>query len=145
MPIEINNDMHLAQVVTPRSNSGGGVKLIDISTDFDEITKKTGKLNRLLKSCVMNEDVTRSLTGIDRQRYQGLIYFTKTIRNLAGSNHKDLQTIEFKIKLIANQYMKLNSVHLCLPINIKKSTAKTTNIDRNMITVNNFLHTGLGK
>ena len=58
-----------AQAVTPGSYAGGGIKLITISTDFDEITKKTGKLNRLLKSGMMEEHVTRYLPGMDRLRY----------------------------------------------------------------------------
>ena len=53
--------MHLAQAVTLRSHSGGGTKLNRILTDFDEITKMIEKLNRLLKSSIMNEN-----TGSDR-------------------------------------------------------------------------------
>lgn len=40
MQAEIKNDVHLAQAVTPCSNASGGVKLIDISTDFEKITWK---------------------------------------------------------------------------------------------------------
>ena len=39
MQTKISNGMHLAVVVTSRSYSGGRVKSIDISIDFDEITK----------------------------------------------------------------------------------------------------------
>ena len=55
MPTNINEDVHHTQAIMSRSYSGGGVKLIDISTNFDEIRKKIRKLNRLLKSCVMGE------------------------------------------------------------------------------------------
>ena len=96
MHTKINNNVHLAQAVTPRSHSGSGIKLIHISTDFNEITKKIGKLNRLLKSGMVDEDVTWCLPGIDRLRYQGLIYFEKTTRDLTGSTYKDLQTVKFK-------------------------------------------------
>ena len=58
MQTKIKDDVHLAQAVTPRSHSDGGVKSINILTDFSEITKKIEKLNRLLKSGVMNEYVT---------------------------------------------------------------------------------------
>ena len=43
MQTEINNDVHLAQAVTSRKQSGGGIKSIDISTDFDEILKRQEK------------------------------------------------------------------------------------------------------
>lgn len=40
MQTKINGDVHLPQVVTPRSSYDRGVKSIDILNDFDEITKK---------------------------------------------------------------------------------------------------------
>ena len=49
----------------------------DISTYFDEIRKKIGKLNRLLKSCEMDEDLTRYLPEMNRLKCHGLIYFAK--------------------------------------------------------------------
>ena len=68
MHIEINDNVHLSQIVTQRSHSGGGIKLIKILTDFDEIThkkKEIGKPNRLLKSHMEDEDITSYLPGID--------------------------------------------------------------------------------
>ena len=56
MQSEINDDFNLPQAVRLRSHSVGDVKLIDILTDYNEITKKIGKLNRLLKSGMMNDD-----------------------------------------------------------------------------------------
>ena len=138
MQTEINNDVHLAQAVTSHKQSGGGIKSIDILTDFDEILKKIGKIDKLLKSSMMDDVVTKHLTGMDRLRHQGLIYFAKTIRDIADTTLKDLQTEEFKIKLPVGQCMNLNSVHLCFLIKVKKNTAKTKNIDVNMIIINNF-------
>ena len=40
MQTEINGNVHLAQVVTPRNHPRGGVKLIDIPTAFEEMSKK---------------------------------------------------------------------------------------------------------
>ena len=40
MQTESSNDVHLSQAVTPRSPSGGGIKSINILTNFNEITKK---------------------------------------------------------------------------------------------------------
>ena len=85
----------------------------------------------------MEQDVTRYLPGMNRLRYQGLIYFAKTMRNL--------QTLLIKIYRLSN--LKLR----CLQINMwtwmvcifpsllrLKSTANATNIDGNMITLSNF-------
>ena len=95
--------MHLAQVVTPPKQSGGGIKSIDVSTDFDEIMEKKGIANKLLKSGLIDDVVTRHLTGMDRLTSQGLIYSAKAIRDMADTTLKDLQTAKVKIKLPVSQ------------------------------------------
>ena len=84
MQSKINDDVNLPQAVTLRSHSIGGVKLIDILTDYNEVTKKIGKLNP------------------------------------ADSTYKDIDTVEFTINLSTNQYVNLNSVHLCFPSKTKR-------------------------
>ena len=121
MQSEINDDVLLTQAVKTRSHASGSVKSIDISTNFEKITNKLRKLYSLLNSAVMDEDVTKYLPGIDKLRYQGLIYFAKTIRDPSESTYKDLQTVKLKIKLPANQYVNLNSVHLCFLFKTKKN------------------------
>ena len=60
MQSEIKDDVHLAQAVAPANHSTGGIKSIDIPTDFEQITSKMKKrLNRLLSKGKMDEGVTR--------------------------------------------------------------------------------------
>ena len=110
--------MHLAQVVTPPKQSGGGIKSIDVLTDFDEIMEKKGIADKLLKSGMIDDVVTKHLTGMDRLTSQGLIYSAKAIRDMADTTLKDLQTA--KIKLPVSQCVNLNSVHMCFLIKIKQ-------------------------
>ena len=42
---EIKDNMHLAQAVTPRIHSSGGINSFDISINFEETTNKLKKLN----------------------------------------------------------------------------------------------------
>ena len=56
-----------------------------------------------------------------------------------------MQTLEFNIKLPANLYMNWNNVHICLPIQIKKSTNEANDINAVMVTVTIFLLIGLRK
>ena len=75
MQAEIKNDIDLAQGVNPCSCSRFGVKLITISTDYEEITNNSKKLNRLFENGVIDKNFTRYLTGINRLRYHELVYF----------------------------------------------------------------------
>lgn len=84
---------------------------------------------------------------MNRLRYQGLVYFATAKRDLTDSTYKDLQTVKFRIKLLVNQYVNLNSVHLCFPIKLScsKSCSKDFNYWGNMITANNFFTRQISK
>ena len=85
-------------------------------------------LQYLLRMLPLSYNVTNNLCCIDK-------------KVIADLNCIDLQTLELKINLPANQYMNWNSFHLCLPIMIKKSTNEANDLAANMITVNNFFCT----
>lgn len=73
--------MLLIQAATPRSHTSDSVRSIDISTNFEEITKKVRKLNNLLKSGVIDGNITWCLSGMDKLTYQGLVYFEDNKRS----------------------------------------------------------------
>ena len=54
----------------------------------------------------------------------------------ATSTFIDKKTFEFTIELAANAHTNYSSMCIVLPIQIKKSTDKTANV--NVITLNNF-------
>ena len=86
----------------------------------------------------MGSDLSRYLTGMLHLAYQEKIYNVTTKNIPADSTYKDLQTLGFKIKWPANQYMNWNSIHICLSIIIKIETNETNNKVSNLITVNSL-------
>ena len=114
------DEMHLRQTVDPTGNTQK-VKSIDYSTDFDDITEKVDNmLQWLLKRGVIHADLVKYLSGFLLLAKQSMIFNVKTIKWSADSTYKDLQTLDFNIKLPANQYMNWNSVHICFPMKSKK-------------------------
>ena len=75
-----------------------------------------------------NEDVHLGQT-VDPNDHTGKV---KLIDICSNSNE-----ITSKVNPI-NHYMNWNSVHICLRIQIKKSTNEANDLDAAMITVNNF-------
>ena len=67
----------------------------------------------------------------------GLILFQNTPMQ---HQHTDKNTLEFTIELAANTHTNYSSMCIVLPIQIKKSTDKTENV--NVITVNNLFVIG---
>ena len=89
----------------------------------------------------MDADLLKYLPVMLPRAYQGMIYDVRTKKVPAYSTYKNLQTLEFNIKLPENQYMNWNSVHICLPIKVKSNTNEAKDIAANMITVNySFAH-----
>ena len=56
----------------------------------------------------------------------------------ASVNYSDMKILEFIIERTANTYSNYSSMELVLSIQFTKKTAKTAQMDANMITVNNF-------
>ena len=53
-------------------------------------------------------------------------------------SYTGIEELDFQILLTDNYYMNSNSIHLCFPMKIKKSSNQSFDIDGDMITVNNF-------
>ena len=49
-----------------------------------------------------------------------------------------MEQLDFEILLTDNYYINPNSIHICFPIKIKKSSNQNSDIDADLITVNNF-------
>ena len=62
---------------------------------------------------------------------------TDTREKVAHSFDKDMEEIYFQILLTDNYCVNANSIHLCFPMKIKNSSNESSDIDEDMITVNN--------
>ena len=49
-----------------------------------------------------------------------------------------MEQLDFQILLTDNYHINPNSIHICFPIKIKKSSNQNSDIDADLITVNNF-------
>ena len=49
-----------------------------------------------------------------------------------------MEQLDFHILLTDNYNVNPNSIHICVPIKIKKKTSESSNVDSDLIPVNNF-------
>ena len=61
-----------------------------------------------------------------------------TREKVSSPSYKDKEELDFQILLTDNYYMKPSNTHICFPIKIKKKSNNSSNIDDDLITVNNF-------
>ena len=71
-------------------------------------------------------------------KFQGMLENFDTREEVAHSSYKEMEELDFQILLTNNYDINANSIHLCFPMKIKKSSNKANDIDGDMITVNNF-------
>ena len=57
---------------------------------------------------------------------------------VAHISYKDMENLEFQMVLINNYYANLNRIHICFPMKIGKSLNESSDIDTDVIPVNNF-------
>ena len=61
------------------------------------------------------------------------------IRELvAHPSYKDMEELDFQILLTDNYYVNSSHIHICFPMKIKKSLNEASDIDDDLIRVNNF-------
>ena len=61
-----------------------------------------------------------------------------TREKVAHSSYKEMEELDFQILLTENYYVNPNSIHLCFPMKIKRSSNESSDVDGDMIKVNNF-------
>ena len=86
-------------------------------------------------------DLAKYIPGLLELAFQGMLDDIDTREKVAHRSYKDMEQLEFQLLLTEN-YVNPNSIHICFPIKIKNKTNNATDIDSDMITVNNFLHIG---
>ena len=71
-------------------------------------------------------------------KFQGMLEDIDTREKVAHSSYKEMEELDFQILLTENYYVNPNSIHLCFPTKMKRSSNESSDIDGDMIKVNNF-------
>ena len=85
-----------------------------------------------------DESLARYLAGLTNASRQGKLYNSIGRRTYASSTYTHKKALEFTIQLAANTFSNFSMMCVVLPIQIKKSTNKATDIDDDIVTVNDF-------
>ena len=78
--------------------------------------------------------MTRILLDISL-KFQGMLKDLDTREKVAHSSYKEMEELDFEILLTENYYVNLNSIHLCFPMKIKKSSNESSAIDGDIMLI----------
>lgn len=133
----IFDDVYLEQFLRLVENTNA-VKSVDNVADFKNVTQKVGKLQRLMKVGAIDENIYQTW-----QNWHNRVWFSMFKQKMFLQIQPIRTfTLEFNVKLLVNQYINLNSVHTCVPVQIKSKTNNASDIDLDMLTVYIFLLIG---
>ena len=116
----------------------GGVPSIDDEANLESLYSKIDKIGGFWKSVKVDESLARYIPNLVPVSRQNQISGSIPRKAFASVTYLDMKISEFIIELNANTYSNYSSMELVLPIQLTKKATKTTEMDANMITVNNF-------
>ena len=136
MQREISNKIRLEENLNPLKDVTN-VPSVDNVANLRNVFSKVENLGNLWDKGEADAELARYITGLTDASRQGQIYNIEPKKSYAAQTYVDQKT-EFTITLAANTYASYSSVVVVLPIQIKKKTDGTADIDATMITVNIF-------
>ena len=83
-------------------------------------------------------DLAKYIPGLMDLAIQGMLDDIDTREKVAHPSYKDKEQLDFQILLTENYYVNPSNIHICFPIKIKKQSNNSSDIDSDLITVNNF-------
>ena len=132
MQRKISNKIQLGETLSPLNNVSV-VSSIDNTSNLKDVFGKVDKLGDLQDKETADARLIRYIPGLSSVSKQGKIFNIVPKNAYATSTYTDKKALEFTFELAANTHTNYISMCIVLPIQIKKSTDKTANV--NVITV----------
>ena len=112
---------------------------IDLTTsNYNDAKEEVQKIRDLIKMGKYHADLAKYIPGLMDLAIQGMLDDIDTREKVAHLSYKDKEQLDFQILLTENNYVNPANIHICFPIKIKKKSNNSSDIDDDLITVNNF-------
>ena len=138
MQREISNRVFLGQTTLSLDDIGLSSAIYRTASDCTDAGEKVRKIRQIIKTGDYDTDIEKYITGVLKLVFLGMLEDIDTKEKVANASYKDIEELDFQILLPDNYYVNLSSIRTCFPMKVKKSTNEATDIDVDLITVNNF-------
>ena len=149
MQREISSRVFLGQTALPLDDVTLSSAIDRTASDYTNAGEKVKRIRELIRTGNYDANMVRYTPGVLKLVFQGMLEDTDTKEKAANASYKDMEELDFQILLPDNYYVNPSSIHVCFLMKIKihvcflmkikKSTNEATDIDDDLITVNNFL------
>ena len=135
---EICDKVFLGNTVSPYDDAGRCSAIDRTASNYNDDKEEVKNVRELTSAGRYDQDIAKYIPGLLELKFQGMLEDIDTREKVAHSSYTDMEQLDFQILLTDNYYINQNSMHICFPIKIKKSSNQNLNIDVDLITVNNF-------
>ena len=108
------------------------------TSNYNNAKEKVQKIQDLINMGKYDADLAKYIPGLMDLAIQGMLDDIDTREKVAHPSYKDKEQLDFQILLTENYYVNPANIHICFPIKIKKKSNNNSDIDDDLITVNNF-------
>ena len=133
----ITNRIEFGQHLNPL-NDYAGVPAINDDGNLQTLIDKVNKVSNFWKTGKADADLIRYLPNILPVTRQNLIAGIDPRQAYASETYTDKKSLDFTIKLAPNTYTNYATMEIVLPVQFVKKSAKTTQLDADLMPVNNF-------
>ena len=138
MQREISNRNTLADTLNPIDDAWRSSAIDRTTSNYNDAKEKIQKIRDLINMGKYDADLAKYIPGLLNLAIQSMLDDIDTREKFAHSSYKDKEQLDFQIILTDNYYVNPSNVHICFPIEIKKKSDNTADIDKDLITVNIF-------
>ena len=138
MQREISDKNTLGDTLNPINDARRSTAIDRTTSNYNDAKEKVQKIRDLTNMGKYHADLAKYIPGLMDLAIQGMLDDIDTREKVAHLYYKDKEQLDFQILLSENYYVNPSNIHFCFPIKIKKKSSNTSDIDGDLITVNNF-------
>ena len=138
MQRDISNRNTLGGTLNPINDARRSIAIDRTKSKYNDAKEKVKKIRHLINMGKYNADLAKYIPGLLDLAIQGMLENIDTREKPAHPSYKDKEQLDFQVLLTVNYCINPNNIHLCFSIKIKKKSDNNADIDKDLITVNNF-------
>ena len=138
MQRDIGDKNTLGDMLNPINDIRHSTAIDRTTSNYNDAKEKVQKIRDLIRMGKYDADLAKYIPGLMDLAIQGMLDDIDTGEKVAHPSYKDKEQLDFQILLTENYYVNPANFHICFPIKIKKKSNNSSDIDDDLITVNNI-------
>ena len=138
MQRDISDKNTLGDTLNPINDIRHSTAIDRTTSNYNDAKEKVQKIRDLINMGKYDADLVKYIPGLADLPIQGMLDDIDTHEKVAHPSYKDKEQLDFQTLLTEIYYVNPSNIHICFPIKFKKKSHNSSNIDADLITVNNF-------